>query len=120
MSLKSVMAKVAGIEKEKIELATERVELGLIEDLKKAEQTLNVRLMEFDEQINNAQQYINYAINSRKDAQKQFENYSTIVLKGRSASKELGIDFPYENDYKSLQKKLVDVNAKFLKVIGNK
>ena len=35
MSLKSVMAKVAGIEKEKVELSTERVELANINDLVK-------------------------------------------------------------------------------------
>lgn len=36
MSLKSVMAKVAGIEKDKVELAAERVELGLVEDISAA------------------------------------------------------------------------------------
>ena len=33
MSLKSVMAKVAGIEKEKVELSTERVELATLDQL---------------------------------------------------------------------------------------
>lgn len=116
---KDVLNKLAKIES-KVELAEVRVDLALVDDLKKADQQVIARTNEFRDQINNAEQYINQARDSKDAAQKAFEDYSSVVLKFRQATKDLGMDYPYEADYKALQTIMVNLSSKYLKVIGNK
>ena len=104
----------------KVELSEIKVDLALKDELVNADNKFTARILELRDQVNNADQYIRNAINARQEAQKAFEIFSDVVLKFRSATKDLGIDFPYETEYKDAQKKFVDTNSQFLKVIGNK
>jgi hypothetical protein len=94
MSLKSVMAKLAGIEKERSELASHKIELALIDDVKKAYTAAeNAKLDAIDARnnmnklIQKNQGIITNSLNVTANAVQAFDKFE-------AAAKELGVEIP--------------------------
>lgn len=125
MSLKSVMAKVAGIEKEKIQLATERVELGVVEDIAKMVNDANtiLKTLQADKPIlQNADKAIavaqanadKVATASEKNVQKasaMLPKIGTVLDKADAAAKGLGLDSKGITGYTELDKLYFAIEA---------
>jgi cell wall assembly regulator SMI1 len=108
MSLKSVMAKVAGIEQEKIELASQKIELGLAEDVKKAYQVaINTR----KSHTQKYQELKRIVEQTKKDLdmyKRMNEEALATFNKYEMAAKELGLSLPADvlNNKKNIEEGL--------------
>ena len=108
MSLKSVMAKLAGIEQEKIELASQKIELGLAEDVKKAYQVaINTR----KSHTQKYQELKRIVEQTKKDLdmyKRMNEEALATFNKYEMAAKELGLSLPADvlNNKKNIEEGL--------------
>lgn len=119
------MAKVAGIEKEKIQLATERVELGVVEDIAKMVNDANtiLKTLQADKPIlQNADKAIavaqanadKVATASEKNVQKasaMLPKIGTVLDKADAAAKGLGLDSKGITGYTELDKLYFAIEA---------
>lgn len=115
--LNKVFSKLA--KEEKTELNSEKVELALIDDLRKAyDRSLSdiKRLEDVIKDLKKAQQNGSSALTGMNIS---FEKFLNLNLKGEKAAKELGLDFPFNKEYNELFKRSKEA-AKEAKKVGIK
>ena len=116
--LKNVMNKIAESDK-KTELASQKVELALIDDLSKQYNKTNSSINVLKNDLQQLEQAKKRAKEVQKELFKNFEKFNELNIKGERAAKELGLDWKYDKEYKELYKKSQEVMTKNKKEIGN-
>jgi uncharacterized coiled-coil DUF342 family protein len=100
----------------KTELASNKVELALLDDIKQIDGQLSNKLNKYSDQIENAEKWILGAVESKPIVTKDFEKYNALFIKATTAAKELGIQYPYEKEYNNLKQKVENLNARYLRL----
>ena len=107
-TMKSTMAKIAEVNK--VELASERVELGSFDDFQKALQ--NVKNLEANayNKSKTAKPILEQALKEYQMVKPSIERTIALGMKIEEQAKQLGFDLP--SDYKSAKERLFDEEKK--------
>lgn len=95
---KNVLNKLSKIES-KVELAEVRVDLALMDQLKKAETSFFDKSTAMVDAVTNIDKFVALAKSSLEISQKAFTEYQDLYLRVQKASKELGVDAPTDALY---------------------
>ena len=79
-----------------VSLKSEKIELGLADDVKKAYSEAMSARNAANDKYNTIKSYLNEVLSSLNNAKKTSENALQIITKFEAAAKDLGVDIPAE------------------------
>lgn len=88
---------------EKTELASKKIELAILDDLKSLDNVSLRASMDLDDSVEQAIKIIERAKKQYPVATEKVDAYLSLASKAKKLAKELGIDYPYENELKKIK-----------------
>ncbi len=87
----------------KTKLASEKINLSILSDLKSLDDVSLRASMDLDESVSQAIKIIERAKKQSPIASEKVNLYLSLASKAKKMAEELGIDYPYENELKKVK-----------------
>jgi len=103
----------------KTELASEKIELAIIDDLRKQYATSEARMLELRDYLGQFKQIEQKAKSAEKEFRKTFNKFTSTNDKGKKMAQDLGLDWQYDSKYQELYKRSGDILTEYKKIFGS-